>query len=73
MVAHEFVHIEDGTFVCVNCGVVRISKRRPRRGVCKPCTFCKRVHICHEIGKTPWSMGLESTSSRECCWLAEKE
>ncbi len=72
MVAHEFAFMDDDMFICVNCGMHTDFDGMTRGGVCKPCTFCNKVHICQETGKTPWSMGKETTSSEECCWLADK-
>lgn len=72
MVAHDFVFIDDDSFVCANCGMVANSAEAQLGGVCKPCDYCGNVHICHEIGKTPWSMGLETTVSDECCWIAKR-
>ena len=70
MVAHEFTFMDDDMFICMNCGMYTDFDGMARGGVCKPCTLCNNVHICHKIGETPWSMGLESTSDRECCSIA---
>lgn len=72
MVAHEFVFMDDDLFVCANCGMTANFDEAKLGGVCKACTYCNRVHICHELGKTPWSMGLQGVTSDECCWIASK-